>query len=135
MKKKSFKCKNGRKLKQLTKEEVYTVDTISFSDLFYYKLTWDVASSFPFSLEGTRKRFLYDNQSFFVISPIKSIPFHKFSRDHLRSTLGITCGRGSFAVSGSFAVLYITSADLTTLSDLEKTVTILPRGQHPLGVP
>ena len=38
------------------------------------------------------------NQSFFVISPIKFIPFLKFSRDHLRSTLGITCGRGSFAV-------------------------------------
>ena len=30
--------------------------------------------------------------------PIKSIPFLKFSRDHLRSTLGITCGRGLFAV-------------------------------------
>ena len=64
----------------------------------FYKLTWDVASSFPFSLEGARKRFLFYNQSFFVISPIKSIPFLKFSRDHLRSTLGITCGRGSFAV-------------------------------------
>ena len=62
------------------------------------KLTWDVASSFPFSLKGERKRFLFYNQSFFVISPIKSIPFLKFSRDHLRSTLGITCGRGSFAV-------------------------------------
>ena len=36
MLKKSFKCKNERKLKQLTKEEVYTVDTISFSDLFYF---------------------------------------------------------------------------------------------------
>ena len=57
-----------------------------------------MVSSFPFSLEGERKRFLFHNQSFFVISPIKSIPFLKFSRDHLRSTLGITCGRGSFAV-------------------------------------
>ena len=38
------------------------------------------------------------------ISPIKSIPFLNFSRDRLRSTLGITYGRGSFAVSGSFAV-------------------------------
>ena len=66
--------------------------------LALYKLTWDEASSFPFSLEGARKRFLFYNQSFFVISPIKSIPFLKFSRDHLRSTLGITCGRGSFAV-------------------------------------
>ena len=26
--------------------------------------------------------------------------------DHLRSNLGIICGRGSFAVSGSFAALY-----------------------------
>ena len=63
-----------------------------------YKLTWDVASSFPFSLKGKRKRFLFYNQSFFVMSPIKSIPFLKFSQDYLRSTLGITCGRGSFAV-------------------------------------
>ena len=29
------------------------------------------------------------NQSFFAISPIKSIPFLKFSRDHLRSILGL----------------------------------------------
>ena len=35
---------------------------------------------------------------FFVISPIKSIPFLKFSQDHLWSTLGITCGRGLFVV-------------------------------------
>ena len=34
---------------------------------------------------------------------IHSIPFLKFSQD-LRSTLGITCGRRSFAVSGSFVV-------------------------------
>ena len=64
----------------------------------WYKLTWDVASWIPFSLEGARKRFLFYNQSFFVISPIKSIPFLKFSRNHLRSTLGITWGRGSLAV-------------------------------------
>ena len=82
----------------------YTVNTIPFQiySIFFffalYKLTWDVASSFPFSLKGERKRFLFYNHSFFVISPIKSIPFLKFSRDHLRSTLGITCGRGSFAV-------------------------------------
>ena len=62
------------------------------------KLAWDVASSLPFSLEGERKRFLFYNQSFFVISPIKSIPFLKFSRDHLRSFLGITCGRGLFTI-------------------------------------
>ena len=81
----------------------YTVNTIPFQfySIFFfalYKLTWDVASSFPFSLKGERKRILFYNQSFFVISPIKSIPFLKFSRDHLRSTLGITCGRGSFGV-------------------------------------
>ena len=89
----------------------YTVNTIPFQiySIFFfalYKLTWDVASSFPFSLKGNRKRFLFYNQFSFVISPIKSIPFLKFSRDHLRSTLGITCGPfwGSFAVSGSFVV-------------------------------
>ena len=61
-------------------------------------LTWAGCSvPFPLSLEGERKRFLFYNQSFFVISPIKSIPFLS-SRDHLRSTLRITCGRGSFAV-------------------------------------
>ena len=81
----------------------YTVNTIPFQfySIFFfalYKLTWDIASSFPFSLKGERKRFFFYNQSFFVISPIKSIPFLKFSRDHLRSTLGITCGRGSFAI-------------------------------------
>ena len=65
-----------------------------------YKLTWDVASSFPFSLKGERKRFLFYNQSFFCNQShkIHSIPFLKFSWDHLRSTLRITFGRGSFAV-------------------------------------
>ena len=81
----------------------YTVNTIPFQiySIFFsalYKLTWDVASSLPFSLKGERKKILFYNQSFFVITPIKSIPFLKFSRDHLWSTLGITCGRGSFAV-------------------------------------
>ena len=93
----------------------YTVNTIPFQiySIFFsalYKLTWDVASSLPFSLKGERKRFLFYNQSFFVISPIKSIPFLRFSRDHLRSTLRITCGLfwRSFAVSGWFAVLHST---------------------------
>ena len=55
--------------------------------------------SFPFSLEGKKQRFRFDNQPLFVISPIKSIPFLNFSRDHLRSTSGITyVRRGSFAV-------------------------------------
>ena len=57
-----------------------------------------MASSFPFSLEGKKQRFRFNNQPFFVISPTKTIPFLNFSRDHLRSTLGITYGRGSFAV-------------------------------------
>ena len=82
--------------------KVYTVNTIPFQidSIFFplYKLIWDVASSFPFSLKGERKRFLFYNQSFFVISPINSIPFLTFSRDHSRSTLRVTCGRGSFAV-------------------------------------
>ena len=76
----------------------YLFRFIPFFFFALYKLTWDVASSFPSSLKGEIKRFLFYNQSFFVISPIKSIPFLKFSRDHLRSPLGITCGRGSFAV-------------------------------------
>ena len=59
----------------------------------------DVVFSFPFSLEGKKQRFRFDNQPLFVISPIKSIPFLNFSRDHLRSTSGITyVRRGSFAV-------------------------------------
>ena len=85
-----------------------------FSDLFnffftLYKLTWDVASSFPFSLKGERKRFLFYNQSFFVVSPIKSIPqvftgsFAVDFRDHLRSRIIWGPFWGSFAVSGSFA--------------------------------
>ena len=51
-----------------------------------------------FLQKAREKGSFFYNQSFFVISPIKSIPFFKFSRDHLRSILGITCGRGSFAV-------------------------------------
>ena len=39
-----------------------------------------------------------------MIRQLESKSFLFFFRDHLRSTLGITCGRGSFAVSGSFAV-------------------------------
>ena len=60
-------------------------------------------------LEPFILRFLFYNQSFFVISPIKSIPFLKFSRDHLRSTLGITCGRGSFAVHFGDHLRYCTA--------------------------
>ena len=52
---------------------------------------------FPFFFRRREKKVSFYNQSFFEISPIKSVPFLKFSRDHLRSTLGITCGRGSFA--------------------------------------
>ena len=55
-----------------------------------------------------------EKSSFFIISPIKSILFLNFSGIHLRSTLGISWVKyhlrsilGSFAVSGSFAVLYI----------------------------
>ena len=97
----------------------YTVNTIPFQiySIFFfalYKLTWDVASSFPFSLEGARKRFLFYNRSFFVISPIKSIPFLKFLRDHLRSTLGITCGRGPLAVHFGDHLRYCTALKITT---------------------
>ena len=33
-----------------------------------------------------------------MIRKLESKPFQFFFRDHLRSTLGITCSRGSFAV-------------------------------------
>ena len=78
--------------------------------------------SFPFSLEGKKQRFRFDNQPLFVISPIKSIPFHSsifqgiicgqlrgsltFDEDHLRSILGIIYGLGIICGWGSFAVLY-----------------------------
>ena len=39
-----------------------------------------------------------------MVGQLKSKSFLFFFRDLLRSTLGITCGRGSFAVSGSFTV-------------------------------
>ena len=82
----------------------------------------DVVFSFPFSLEGKKQRFRFDNQPLFVISPIKSIPFHSsifqgiicgqlrgsltFDEDHLRSILGIIYGLGIICGWGSFAVLY-----------------------------
>ena len=47
-----------------------------------------------------------------MIRLLESKPFLFFFRDHLRSTLGITCDRGSFAVSGSFAVLCRTQLQL-----------------------
>ena len=83
------------------------------------KIDLRCSALFPFFFRRREKKVFFYNQSFFVISPIKSIPFLKFSRDHLRSTLGIACGRGLFAVhfgdhlrsrdllrsrSGSFAV-------------------------------
>ena len=43
--------------------------------LFNHHLT--LGTDTFFSLEGERKRFLFNNHSFFVISPIKSIPFLK----------------------------------------------------------
>jgi len=70
-----------------------------------YKLTWDLVSSMPFSLEDKRKRFLFIISPFFVISPedpIRSSIFHGIIcgrlwgslavEDHSRSILGITCG-------------------------------------------
>ena len=45
-----------------------------------------------FLFRRQKKKYPFYNQS------RRSNPFLNFSRDHLRSTLGITCGRGSFAV-------------------------------------
>ena len=50
------------------------------------------------------RTFCVNNKIVTTIRQLESKPFLFFFRDHLRSTLGITCGRGSFAVSGSFAV-------------------------------
>ena len=51
-------------------------------------------------------RFGNNNKIDTMIRQLESKSFLFFLRDHLRSTLGITCGPfwGSFAVSGSFAV-------------------------------
>ena len=52
----------------------------------------------PVFFRRREKKIPFHNQPFFVISPIKSVLLFNFSRDHLRSSLGITCGRGSSAV-------------------------------------
>ena len=102
-----------------------TIDTISFSDLmqFFYalhKLACELVSSFPFPLDGEKKKFLFPSQvtletaPFFIQYPTKihSIPqFFTGSivvhvRDHLRSILGIICGLGIVCGWGSFAVLH-----------------------------
>ena len=103
--------------------------------------------SFPFSLEGKKQRFRFD-YLLFLISPIKSIPFLNFSRDHLRSTsrdhlrsTRIICGPfwGSFTVSGSFAdgdhLRYCTTfhrrttyCDFYDLKQITKTENFSPTG-------
>ena len=42
--------------------------------------------------------FCNNNKIETMVRKLESRPFLFFFRDHLRSTLGITCGRGSFAV-------------------------------------
>ena len=75
-----------------------------------------------------------------MIRKLESKPFQFFFRDHLRSTLGITCGRGSFAVQdhlrsilgitcglgiicgrGSLAALYITIFGRRLYKNLQDT--------------
>ena len=91
-----------RNVKQLTKEEVYGWYHILFRFVpFFFRLVWVtcyVASSPPFSLEGKNQRFRFNNQPFFVISPIKSIPFLSFFTGSFAVDFGITCGRRSFVV-------------------------------------
>ena len=90
-----------------------------FIPFFFRFVQIDLRSGFLhafFSRRQEKKVPLY-NQSFFVISPVRSNPFPQFFTgsfavdfgDHLRSR--IICGPfwGSFAVSGSFAVLYSAS--------------------------
>ena len=83
----------------------YTVNTIPFqiySIVFSPCINWRLRCSvlLPFFFKRREKKVsflqsvLFCNQS----RKIHSIPFLLFSRDHLRWTLGITCGRGSFAV-------------------------------------
>ena len=94
-----------------------TVDTISFSDsfLFFRLIVWiDLRCCvlLPFFFGRREKKVLFYHQSFFVISPIKSIPFHS-SIFHgiicgrpwgFRSVLGIICVRRIICGWGSFAV-------------------------------
>ena len=113
-----------------------TVDTISFSYFFFffyalYKLTCDPASSFLFSLEGEKKRFLFSLEGYVVNTPffiqyqtqIHSIgqfftgSFAVHLRDHLRSRIICCLFWGSFAVLYSTDVLLlIKSISFMTLS-------------------
>ena len=89
----------------------------SFSDLFHFffrLVQIDLRSGvlLVFFCRRQEEKVPFYNQSFFVISPVRSNPFPQFFTgsfavdfgDHLRSR--IICGPfwGSFAVSGSFAV-------------------------------
>ena len=66
-----------------------TVDTISFSDLFHffytlYKLTYDLASSLPFSLKEQKKRFLFPPASYVVNNLILHLISKRFLTSHAR---------------------------------------------------
>ena len=121
-------------LKQLPRKEVrlipYPFHIYSF---FYvlYKLTCDQASSFPFSLEGEKKRFLFSlevyvvNTPFFIQYPTKIHSIRQFFtgsfavhlRDHLRSRIICRPFWGSFAVLYSTdVVLLIKSISFMTFS-------------------
>ena len=85
-------------------------------------------SSMLFCLEGKRKSFLFIISPFLSSVPkIQSIP-QFFTRsfavdfgDHLRSILGITCGRGSLAVLYSSSILILFSGIKSTSKFLTLT--------------
>ena len=119
-------------LKQLPREEVrlipYPFHIYSF---FLRVVTCDLASSFPFSLEGEKKRFLFSlevyvvNTPFFIQYPTKIHSTRQFFtgsfavhlRDHLRSRIICRPFWGSFAVLYSTdVVLLIKSISFMTFS-------------------
>ena len=80
------------------------VDTISFQIYYFFfwprinwPKIWRPPSLFLYKARG-KGSFLSSVLSRNQRHKIHSIPFHNFSRDHLWSTSGITCGRGSCAV-------------------------------------
>ena len=68
------------------------------------------------------------SRAFPAVTPFPRVRLHQLGEQSSK--------RANFA-TGRFnrPNFVFTSADPTTLSDPGKTVTILPRGQHPLGVP
>ena len=120
----------NRRNKYKIKDFFYSDDTFlkpyhfQIYSIFFFRLVQiDLRSGVlhAFLCRRQKKKFPFNNQSFFVISPedpIHSSIFHGIIcgrlwgslavEDHLRSILGITCGLGIICSRGSLAVLYST---------------------------